>query len=286
MTRAHDTSPTERDTSVLGPLAEHRFLIVPQVALLLGVTERTAVRRLRQLEQERTILLGPVFHGLPWAASIQRRGLRALGSPLKPPQLNLNEYRHDVGVGWLWLAARAGRFGALDGIATDRHMQAEDLRASANGCAPPWGVGLGICGSNGRPKRHYPDLMLDTVSGHRQAIELELTAKSARRLSRIMTAYASDASVDHVLYLAGSRLIAKRLLEAAQGAGISERVHVQLLAPDGIMGAEISRTRSTGRAAAESSRRRSTGHVAAAGGSGRSTAPAGAAARGGGSAER
>jgi hypothetical protein len=89
--------------------------------------------------------------------------------------------------------------------------------------------------------------MLEMASGHRVALELELTAKSTGRMTRIMTAYASDAGVDHVLYLAANRGVATRVLEAARKARIPERVHVQLLAPDGISGAEIGRLRYAGR---------------------------------------
>jgi hypothetical protein len=247
MTRADDALLTEREAAVLGPLAEHRLLIVPQVAALLGLSARTAVSRLKALERADLVWFGPIFQGLPWAASIESHGLRALGSRLKPPQLNLNEYSHDVGVGWLWLAARAGRLGDLRGLTTERRMQSDDAGRVAAGQESRWGVGLGLLGSHGHPKRHYPDLMLDMASGHRVAVELELTAKSAGRVDRIMTAYASDARVDHVLYLAADGSIPARLREAAHHAGIPERVHVQRLAPDGIAGADLGRTRRTGR---------------------------------------
>ena len=248
MTREADLSLNERDVSLLGPLAEQRILIVPQLALLLEVSERTALSRLRALERKRLLQVRPIFQGLPQAASIQSRGLRALGSPLKAPQLNLNEYRHDVGVGWLWLAARSGSFGELSGLTTERRMQADDASLTAAGGSARWGVGLGILTSHGRPQRHYPDLMLDTGSGHRVAVELELTLKSSGRMVRIMNAYASDSAVDQVLYLAANRAIGTRVLEAARRAGISELVHVQLLAPDGIAGAEVGRSRSFDRA--------------------------------------
>ena len=250
MTPTHDDSLTERDASVLGPLAEHRILIVPQVAALLGVGERAALARLKALEQARLTRFHTIFRGLPWAAAITSPGLRALGSPLQAPRLNLNEYRHDVGVGWLWLAARAGSFGEAGSITTDRRMQAEDLTARAAGRLPRWGVGVGLLGSHGQPQRHYPDLMLDLASGHPLAVELELTAKSSGRMTRIMRAYASDSGVDHVLYVAANRSIATRVRESARRAGIPERVHVQLLAPDGIVGAQIGRLRSVGRAPA------------------------------------
>ncbi len=248
MTRAQDISLTQRDASVLGPLAEHRFLTVPQLAVLLAVTEGTATKRLSRLDHDGMLRLRSLFARLPPAASIETRGLRALGSPLKAPELNLNEYRHDVGVAWMWLAARAGSFGEPRGISTERRMQAEDGAAMAAGRSTAWGVGLGVLTGHGQAKRHYPDLMLDTASGHRVAVELELTAKSAGRMARIMSAYASDARVDHVLYLAATGTIATRAAESAARAGIRDRVHVQLLATDGIAGAGIGRARAAVRA--------------------------------------
>jgi uncharacterized protein YceH (UPF0502 family) len=89
--------------------------------------------------------------------------------------------------------------------------------------------------------------MVDTAGGHRVAVELELTAKSAGRMTRIMNAYASDARVDHVLYVVANRSIGARVSESARRAGIPERVHVQLLAADGIAGAEIGRIRNATR---------------------------------------
>ncbi|HET9094378.1 MAG TPA: hypothetical protein VFN36_04775 [Solirubrobacteraceae bacterium] len=233
---------TDRDHAVLGPLAEHRFLTLPQIALLLAVGERTALRRLRGLERSGLVTVRPVFHGVPQAAWIERPGLRALDSPLAAPQINLNEYRHDVGVGWLWLAARAGALGELRDVTTERRMQAEDAAAGVAGEPPAWGIGVGLFSSRGTPQRHYPDLLLQAASGHRVAVELELTGKSAGRLDRIMRAYASDARVDHVLYVAATPVIAARVRESARRAGIPERVHVQMLARDGIAGARIGRT--------------------------------------------
>jgi hypothetical protein len=249
MTRVDDISITEREASVLGPLAEHRTLIVPQVALLLGVTGGTALRRLRQLEQRQLLELRPIFTGLPAAASIRSPGLRAVGSPLKAPQLNYNEYRHDVGVGWLWLSARAGSLGELRGLMTERRMQGEDAAAAAAGRPARWGVGVGLLGSHGQPQRHYPDLLLAMASGHRVAVELELSAKSSGRMNRIMRAYASDSHVDQILYLAGRGSIAARVRESARRAGIGDRVHVQLLAPDGIAGAAVGTVRRSERTA-------------------------------------
>jgi hypothetical protein len=249
MTRASEFVLTPADHSLLGPLAEHRVLIVPQVAVLLGVTERTAARRLKRLHDAGLVSHTRIFAGAPHAVRITSRGLRAAGSSLKAPNLNLNEYRHDVGVAWLWLAAGAGSFGELTGMTSDRRMQTEDAVLVSSGGRTAWGVGLGMFGSHGTPQHHYPDLMLEMASGHRVAVELELTSKSAGRMARIMRAYASDARIDHVLYLAANPRIVQRVTESARRAGIGDRVHVQLLAPDGIAGASAGSARTAPRQA-------------------------------------
>ena len=224
---------------MLGPLAEHRFLTVPQLAVLMGLGIDAAEARLERLRDAGLISMRRIFDALPAAVAITARGLRLSDSALKtPPRLNHNHYAHEVGVGWLWLAARSGRFGELTRLTAERQMRAEDYAARAAGGAPPWGVGLGVLGQYGR-RYHYPDLLLDAAGGQRVAIELELSRKSAQQLSPIMRAYASDARVDHILYLAGSATIAAAINSAAGRAGIAHRVHIQTLAPRGIAGAEV-----------------------------------------------
>jgi hypothetical protein len=234
MTPTRPQSITEADRSVLGPLAEHRILIVPQVAVLLGISEGAATRRLQRLHSAGLVRYQRMFHGLPAHARITSRGLDAIEHTHRAPNENLREYRHDVGVGWLWLAAGSGAFGEVTHIASDRGMRARDASEDRS---DTYGVGLGMLGSHGRPQRHYPDLMLDLTSGHRVAVELELTQKSARRMSRIMTAYASDARIDAVLYLVPNQRLATIVTDAARRAGIADIVHVQRLAPDAIAGA-------------------------------------------------
>ena len=62
----------------------------------------------------------------------------------------------------------------------DREMRSLDQREDREG--PRHGVGIGLYGPAGGAERHYPDLRFKTASGHGVAVELELTAKSARRL--------------------------------------------------------------------------------------------------------
>ena len=239
---------TSAELSLLGPLAEQRFLTVPQLAVLLGVGETTAMRRCRSLADARLLRVERIFHRLPAAAMITAAGLAAVGSRLGPPALNLSEYRHDVGVGWLWLAARAGRFGEVRALFSERVLQGRDDapavagESRAGGEPRAGGIGVGIFGPDGRARRHYPDVLVALHGDGHVAVELELTAKSAPRMAAIMSAYASDARITRILYVAGSETVARGVARAAAGAEIAERVHIRLLAIDGIAGASIAAT--------------------------------------------
>ena len=217
-------------------LAEHRVAVAPQVAQLLGVTERTAATRLARLGELGLISFERIFDGQPAAASIRGPGLRQVGSLLPPPRVDLKGYRHDVGVGWLWLAANGGGFGSLSAVVSERQMRSHDMRAPLGG--EPFGVGIVGLDSFGRQARHYPDLLLTTQGGERVAVELELTAKSTRRLDTIMRGYAGDPRIDGVLYVVSSAHLERIITAAATRAGITDLVRVHRLAGGRIHGAE------------------------------------------------
>jgi hypothetical protein len=218
---------TERDRLVLAFLAEHRLVVTPQVQALLGVTARVAQERLRTLGEGGYMEQHRIFDGYPACARITAKGLAAIGSRLPAPRIDLACYQHDVGLGWLWLAARAGTFGNLRELRSERSMRSQDARCDRNERA--LGVGIGGVGPGGREQLHYPDLLLTSASGKRVAVELELTGKSNARLGRIMMGYAADARIDAVLYLVPDRPLGERIAQAARTAGIGELVSVQLL---------------------------------------------------------
>ena len=211
------------------------MLVESQVQVHLGVHPATAATRVRELERSGLARREEIFKGLPAAVWITRRGLAAIGSELPPPRLDLKGYRHDVGVGWLWLAAADGAFGPPARIVSERTMHSHDRRYDHDrerfGDGAPFGVGAGVLGPAGGEQRHYPDLLVDLRDGHRVAIELELTAKGRRRLDRIMLAYAAADPIDAVLYLVGSGALGRQIKDAARRSGIADRVHVQLLTP-------------------------------------------------------
>lgn len=227
-------SLTDADLEVLAFLAEHRVVVTTQVQELLGAGPRAATGRLRALEGERLIDRRRIFEGQPEACWITRRGLGVIGCGLPAPRVDLKGYRHDIGTAWVWLAARDGAFGPLREQVSERTMRSRDGRPGREG--PAQGIGVGEVGPGGRARLHYPDLMLETSDGHRVAVELELTGKSARRLDRIMLGYAADARVDAVLYLCPPGRVGERVQQAARRAGLGHRIHVQALARAGPAG--------------------------------------------------
>ncbi len=217
---------TDTDRALLGFAAEHRFVIAGQVAALLGVSEAAAEARLRRLgtgghlRRHRELHRGPTWH------QITRAGLRAVGSDLPAPRgFDLATHRHDAGLGWLMLTARAGRFGPLERIISERRMRSHDGRT--NDAAQRYGVRLGGVGPGGRDRLHYPDLVVVTQTGHRVAFELELSTKGVARREGILAGYAADRRIDAVVYLVEHASVGRAIERSASRMGISDLVRVQ-----------------------------------------------------------
>jgi hypothetical protein len=117
---------SERDRRVLAFGAQQRLVLAAQVAALLGVAAPTARERLHKLSQAGYLRFARELSG-PGCYLIERRGLAAIGSRLpRARAVNRSEYEHDVGLGWLWLAAQRGVFGRLDGVISERRMRSHD----------------------------------------------------------------------------------------------------------------------------------------------------------------
>jgi hypothetical protein len=251
---------TERDRAALGFLAEHRVMVVPQVATGLGVSDRTAAARLRDLRDRRLIGHEAIFRDQPAAVWITRRGLDAIESRLPAPGVDLKGYRHDIGVGWLWLQAQRGSFGPVAALTSEREMRSHDLRSGRN--ADPFGVALGGVDSFGRMTRHYPDLLLTKADGTRVAFELELTAKSGRRLDTIMRGYAGDGRIDTAIYLVPNASLERLVGDAVTRAGIPDLVKVRRMSSALIPGAPLPGARGSARSAGRSPELTVTAHAA------------------------
>ncbi len=235
---------SDRDLELLRALAEQRIAVMAQVAHWLGVSESTAAKRVRRLREAKLVESRRLFERGSPMVRITGAGLKLIGSPLGRPGQKLDEYRHDVGVGWVWTAAHEGAFGEMAAIHSERAMRSHDARLErltfGDRLGEPdvelRGVGVGVWRPDGRPERHYPDLLLETTAGHRIGVELELSSKGRRRLDRVMEAYASDARIDAILYLVPDRALAERIRAAAGRAGITDMVHVRRIASPQIGG--------------------------------------------------
>jgi hypothetical protein len=216
---------TARDRRLLAFAADHRLVLAVHVQGLLGISLDAARTRLRALTRAGYLRYERKLSG-PGCYLIARKGLGAIGSPLpRPRDVDLACFTHDVGLALLWLAARAGAFGTMRDVVSERQMRSHDGRPEHRD--EPLGVRLPGVGPRGGDRRHYPDLLLETATGHRVAVELELTPKSRSRREEILGGYAADARIDAVLYLADRESVRQAVAGSAARLGISSLVHVQ-----------------------------------------------------------
>jgi hypothetical protein len=223
---ARGVQPTHADRALLAFAAEHRFVLCAQVGLLLGVSDATAGARLRRLGRAGYLRrVRELHHGPAWH-QITASGLRVIGSELPAPRgFDLATHRHDAGLAWLMLAARAGRFGDARRVVSEREMRSGDGRAPAT--APRYAVRLGGLGPGGRDRLHYPDMAIVTGTGHRVAFELELSTKEPERRARILTGYAADHRIDAVVYLVDRPAAARAIERSVRRLGLRELVTVR-----------------------------------------------------------
>jgi hypothetical protein len=222
----------EQDLTLLWFLAEHKFVLPDHAAALLGVKAETAEARLARLVKAGYARKEPLFRTQPVMHLIARDGLRVIGSALPTPRIDVRSYEHDVGVAWLWIAARAGTFGPLREILGERRLRSHDGAPDRSPDAldpppEPLAVKLGGIGPRGGERLHYPDLLLRTADGRRIALELELSSKGRVRLEKILAGYAADPRIDGVVYLVENATVARSVQAAARRLGISSLVHVQ-----------------------------------------------------------
>src|SRR5690242_681380 len=216
---------TERDRELLAFAAQHRIALARHLEVLVGASTDAITTRMRALSRAGYLNSQAPFDRQPRCYWITRKGLQAIESNLPPPRLELRSHRHDVGTAWLWLSARAGAFGPLERVVSEREMRSRDgARASGT---DPFGVRLGGVGPGGRERLHYPDLLLVGTGGRRIALELELTPKGRGRRERILAGYGADSRIDAVVYLVDRPAVGRAIRASAARLGIAERVHVR-----------------------------------------------------------
>jgi hypothetical protein len=214
---------TDRDRQLLEFASLHRLVLADHAAALLQTSREAAAARMRALARAGLLGQRAAFDRQPRCFWVTRKGLDAVGSRLQPTRLDLREYRHDVGVAWLWLAARSGAFGPLRRIVSEREMRSRDALRPVE----LWAVRLGGVGPAGRERLHYPDLLLIGCGARRVAVELELTAKTRTRRERILAAYGADKRIDGVVYVVDRAGIGRSVRASAARLGISPLIRIQ-----------------------------------------------------------
>jgi hypothetical protein len=214
------------DRRLLEFASHHRVIVPGQVAWLLRAGEDAAQMRLRALRQAGLVRDARRAQWAPPGDQITGAGLRAIASPLRaPPRSYPGGYQHDVGLGWLWLEAQTGAFGSLRALHSERHMRSHDRRGDEG--TDRFGVRLGGLGPGGQQRFHYPDLVLKTRSGHRVALELELTCKAPARREGILAGYAADPRIDAVVYLVDRPSVGRAIGRSARRMHSSDLIHVR-----------------------------------------------------------
>ena len=216
---------TDRDLRVLAFMAEHRLVVADHIRALLGVSASVAYRRLQALRELGLVSRERLFYARPDAYRIKGAGLGAIDSRLPPPRVDWRSYAHDLGLAWLWLAAQRGALGEVKEVISERQLRSHD--GTVRHGDEVLGVRLGGHGPNGRPRLHYPDLLLVDPHGRRIAVELERSSKGRTRRDQIIGGYASDPRIDAVLYLVDKPQIARAIRDSARCHDASARVYVR-----------------------------------------------------------
>ena len=232
---------TERDHALLAFMAEHRLVLERQLERLVGAGEGRLRGRLLALAADGLVRPGRVF-GEPHY-QIRPTGLSAIGSNLSAPRFSVACYRHDVGVAWLWLAARDGTFGPLREVIGERRLRSHD--GVRDRPSEPYGVRLGGYDRYGNPRLHYPDVLLVDPRARRVALELELTPKGRERRELILGGYGADSRIEGVVYLVEDtregRSIRRLVGETVRQMDLADRVRFQFIEPIRVMADEPNR---------------------------------------------
>jgi DNA-binding CsgD family transcriptional regulator len=176
---------TDRDVELLGLIAEQYTITLPQLATLIGLTERTARWLRDRWRQAGLVTTGPLAVGQAPYLWLTGKGSRYADSPFRVWEPNHSLAVHIAAV-------------------TDVRIVLE--RQLARGT---WTCERAIAQQQGRskhPRSHLPDGILDTGTGQ-IAIEVELHLKSRLRLEAIMEQLGQR--YDHVGYFAPDTLMGK-----------------------------------------------------------------------------
>lgn len=213
-----------------------------QVAKLLTIRGDADADLVAQLRAEGSIEDAPRLRHQRGAYRITADGLRAIGSDMPVPRIDLRRYWLEVGAGWLAVGVRRGIFGAdVERLYTRREMAAADRRmADAAGMPDPswsdavrrkaadasFAVRRGGDDADGAGGPHYPDLTLVIAHG-RVAMQLVPAFQSRGELDGIIDAYVQKPPLARTVLIVPDAATQESVAEVIERRGAGERVAVQ-----------------------------------------------------------
>jgi hypothetical protein len=198
-----NTQQTSTD-AILAWLAATGAAPSSELASVVGLRPRTALTRVRSLEQAGLLRSTELLRGAPALHALTRSGLRAAGRPeLEPVAISASSFGHQLAVARVAsaLALAGERVGGEGELRAFERLEGRALASAA--------VGLG---RDGTTAWHRPDLVC-WRAGAPLAIEVELTVKAPERLRAIVRGWARSRLVGAVVYYASAP--AARALSAA-----------------------------------------------------------------------
>lgn len=231
---------TDPDQDLLRFVAAHELVLAQQAATLIETSE-DAHARLESLCEQRLLARVRLRSQLPAAYRITRDGARQT-DPALPPLRPLDpvRYRHEIGITWMWLAARTGTLGEFQEILSRRQMQAADTSSRSEVLLHTPGATFNdepARGGQRDPRDAYPDLGMVKATGGWVTLDIVLTLPDPGRLATTLAGRQQDPRMLAQLFLVEpDRQIDTLIKTTAEQTGVGDRVHVRFLAPDGIEG--------------------------------------------------
>jgi hypothetical protein len=187
---------TPRDRQLLLWINSQGFVTVGLIAQLWGVDLATAARRVRYLIKIGAIRRIDLKSSAVRPLVVTPKGCEISGDTLAPVKnVSRAKLNHEVMLSKILMTLEArygGRFELTRRVA-ERYSNDPD-----------------------RSSNHLPDAIWHKNDRTTVAIELELTAKSKRRLAQIFAQYAADLSIDQVWYLTDDLSLAHMLLRESR----------------------------------------------------------------------
>jgi hypothetical protein len=195
-----------KERAILEMAAANAVVLPEQVETLSGFHGGDAPSRLDDLAAAGWLVRQRVLADGQACFRITRVGLDRIESQLPVPGLDLRMLRHDIGVVWLWLAARSGLFGEAEWVRSRREL-----------------IALG--------ETDAPDLVL-SVTGGWVAVYLQLTMPARLRLERALRRYANDPRFAAALFLVDDgSAVGGFVASVAAGLDLSAMTMVQSAGP-------------------------------------------------------